>query len=237
MRRYVDGSFLFLDADTIIRDDLKPIFHTNADFSAAPNHSGTGSPDEIPRIESTVFKSLNWPYPSNYVNGGVLYVSDHDDTYLLFDIWHKKWLASFKKTGRHNDQPSLNSALDESGVNFKWIDHRYNAQVHARPHTAWGAAIWHIYSSGQVACPKTVLDIALKEIKQNQTITDELMFDLCSRQHPWLTNNFIDNYAIEKLKASKDIMNINSWVRLWLSDEYFMASKAIIRSLLRLLMK
>lgn len=232
MRRYVNGSFLYLDADTIIRDDLKPIFETNADFSAAPNHSGTGSSKEIPKSESAVFKSLNWPYPLNYVNGGVLYFSNHDDTYRLFDIWHKNWLDSYHKTGRYNDQPSLNSALNESKINFKWLDQRYNAQVHARPHTAWGAAIWHIYSSGQAACPKTVLDFGLKEIKEHHNITESLIVDACYRQHPWLINNFIDKYAINKLKKSKNIINTHNWKWLWLTDEYIMASKAIIRSYL-----
>src|SRR5262245_33219501 len=39
LRRLVGGSFLFLDNDTFVRDDISEIFSLGGDIACAPNHS------------------------------------------------------------------------------------------------------------------------------------------------------------------------------------------------------
>lgn len=232
LRQHLSGSFLYLDGDTLIRDDLLQIFLSNASLAGVPNHNGIGSYQEIPGTELEVFEKFNWSLPSHYVNGGVLYFSDHPDTYVFCNLWHEKWLGCSTQTGKHFDQPSLNSAIKDSKINFTWLDHRFNAQVHARPHTAWGAAIWHIYFSGPHVTPKTVFEKALEESKHTYLISSVEVARFCQRPHPWLVDNPLDWLAISSMKNDKNIFNGDRWERLWLADKYGLFLKRLSQQVL-----
>ena len=233
MRRYLKGPFLYLDADTLIRGDLSPIFSTTAAFSAAPNHSGSGDASEIPDTELAPFFKMNWRIPEKYVNGGVLYFSDQPDVYAFAELWHQKWLDCSARTGRHYDQHSLNSALNDSCIDFAWLNHRYNAQVNARPKTAWGAVVWHIYLSDHHASPKTLFDLDLSHLMQNKTGRPEILGILNQQDHPWLVDNLIDRLAVRRIRYGDHILAPRSWERLWLSDSYMDAIKSVIRTFRR----
>lgn len=221
LRHYVEGPFLYLDADTLIRDDLSPIFNTKASLAGVPNHSGTGSPSEIPSSELKIYEKLGWSLPSNYyVNGGVLFFADHSEVYEFCNLWHQKWIECSSTIGKHLDQPSLNSAIDDTQIHFTWLDHPYNAQVHARPHTAWDARIWHIYLSEPHPSPKNVLAQALVQYRQGTSMSSHDIAKLCQRPHPWLINNPLHWLAIRNLKKKSSILGPNRWERLWLADQY-----------------
>ena len=230
MRRYLRGAFLYLDADTLIRGDLNPLFLSTASFSAAPNHSGTGEASEIPESELAPFHQMNWPIPQKYVNGGVLYFSDHPEVYGFAELWHQKWLDCSVRTGKHYDQHSLNSALNDSCIKFEWMSHRYNAQVHARPNTAWGAVVWHIYLSGQHASPKTLFDFVLANLDQYKFDRSDILDALVQRDHPWLIDNIIDRFAVKRIRHRNQILGPRRWERLWLADDYLGAIKSAIRT-------
>ncbi|MCM1983008.1 hypothetical protein [Lyngbya confervoides] len=221
LRQHLSGPFLYLDADTIIRGDLSEVFQTTASFAAAPNHSGSGDPAEMPGNEKEKFISLGWQLPDkHYVNGGVLFFAERPEVYDFCNLWHQKWLACSEKTGKHYDQPSLNSAIHDSRINFTWLKHRFNAQVHARPHTAWGAAIWHIYLSEPHASPETEFGEALIKLRQEQSITAAEVANLCQQSHPWTVKNPIDVLAVQSLKHQSTVLNGDRWERLWLANQY-----------------
>jgi hypothetical protein len=44
LRQCVEGPFLFLDADTLVRGDLTPIFQINSATASVAKHSGSGDP-------------------------------------------------------------------------------------------------------------------------------------------------------------------------------------------------
>jgi hypothetical protein len=233
MRNHINGPFLYLDGDTLIRGDLNPIFETEASFSAAANHSGAGCPSEMPTKEAMDFKKLNWPFPKRfYANGGVLFFSGQDETFSFSELWHQKWLEYTKKTESFYDQPSLNSALNDSNINFCWMDTVYNAQVHSRPYTAWGAKVWHLYYSDQDPSPRTILDFGLTQLRQNKSFNKESLQKLCKRSHPWIITNFIDWFAVKRLYSSKQILDHKSWKRLWLADDYAGAMRVFNHNLL-----
>jgi hypothetical protein len=202
LREHLSGDFLYLDADTVIRGDLTEIFNIKSSFAAAPNHSGSGDPAEIPSDETENFKLLGWELPKYYyVNGGVLFFADAPDTYSFCQIWHKKWLASAEKRGSFRDQPSLNSAIADSGVSFSWLPHRFNAQVDARPIYAPDAVIWHLYGSNGGLHTKTVFGQYIDGLQKGENITYRQIEYLCNRQHPWQINylyrvvlDMIDSY-------------------------------------------
>jgi hypothetical protein len=197
MRSYIEGAFLYLDADTLIRGRLSPIFSTDASFCAAPNHSGTGSPSEIPPEERKLFEKMKWQFPSDfYVNGGVLFFADNPTVYEFFHIWHRKWLQFVLITGEHFDQPSLNSALSESNVQFSLLPHRFNAQIQNCPRTALGAIVWHFYSS-QRQYPATVFDAALSKISKEKPSSGLWVRDLCEKTHPWIVSNLSEWFYVK----------------------------------------
>jgi hypothetical protein len=223
IRNRMDGPFLFLDGDTLVRDNLASIFETKASLAGVPNHSGKGLPSEIPGSERLIFNAFGWSLPPKYVNGGVLFFSDEPDTYQFCGKWHELWIECSRKTGQHFDQVALNKALNDSGVNFTWIDHRFNAQVHARPARAWGAAIWHIYLSGHHASPKTVLDLCLDRMRSGRSVDQQFVAKICQREYPWLINNPIDWVAVNRFRRQTEVLRGRGWEHLWLADEYLQA--------------
>jgi len=233
MRRYIDGAFVYLDADTLIRGDISPVFDTDTSFSAAPNHSGNGYASEIPDTERIIFNNMSWTVPKKYVNGGVLFFSDKPDVHAFAELWHKKWLDCSARTSNHYDQQSLNSALNDSCIDFAWMNNRYNAQVNARPNTAWGAVVWHIYLSDHHASPKTILDFVLANLNQKQLDSSDLISALSKRDHPWIVENVIDRLALKRIRYNDKILRPKSWVRLWLADDYRGAIKSVFRAVRR----
>jgi hypothetical protein len=232
MRRYVKGPFLYLDADTLIRGDLSPIFTDTKYFSAVPNHNGSGSASEIPYHELTFLTQMNWTTPEKYVNGGVLYFPDCSEVNKFSDLWHRKWMDFSTKTGKHYDQIALNSALNESCIKFDWLNHHYNAQVNARPHTAWNAVIWHIYISDHPN-PKTVLNLGLEYLKQKRG-TPEMIKLLTLYPHPWIVSNIIDRLVLRRFRYyGKKLLGIQNWERFWLADDYIGAVKKVYYSILQ----
>ena len=223
LRQYLSGSFLYLDADTLVRDDISSIFSNQASLAGVPNHNGAGTSSEIPGSEMLTFTQLNWSLPSHYVNGGVIFFSDTPETYTFCNLWHQKWLECTAKIGKHFDQPSLNYAIDQSRINFTWLPHKFNAQVHARPHTAWNAVLWHIYLSEPHASPRNVLADALVRQEKDFLISPDEVQELTQRSHPWIINNILDLVAIGSLKKKKLILGPNNWERLWLSGSYLSA--------------
>lgn len=221
IRQHVGGPFLFLDADTLVRASLSQVFESSADFAAAANHSGSGHPSEMPSCEVDMFNLMGWEMPTRYyVNGGVLFFADSLGAYDFCDIWHQHWLASFARTGKHLDQPSLNAALAASGVNFQWLPTRFNAQVHARPASAKGAAIWHIYTSDHHASPETVLDLEVKRLNASGQLGSRRLAGQCARVHPWSISNPVDYLAVLRLLHDEGILDGDRWERLWLANRH-----------------
>lgn len=232
IRKYIDGAFLYLDADTIICKNLSLLFNIKSLVAGVPNYNGKGDCSEIPSNEKEILQEMNWEVcPDHYTNGGVLFMADHPDVHDFCSIWHKRWTERLQKTGMYFDQPALNQALHESCVDFSWLPHKYNAQVSARPCTAANAAIWHIYSSRKSKQPKNVLNDLIQKKRQGITVSQISLADVCSKKHPWIINNLIDKHAVSKIQSSCGLVKFYSWEWLWLCGKYFQATKAAFRSI------
>ncbi len=220
MRRHVDGAFLYLDGDTLIRRPLAGMAPEDAALAGVPNHNGTGSPAEIPGIETGIYSQMDWELPRRYANGGVLLFSNHPSTYAFSQLWHRKWLDSSRRSAKHFDQPSLNSAIHESGVPFAWMEHRFNAQVHVRPHTAWGAAVWHFYLSDLHVSPKAALERVIELVRAGSSGAREETQWWCEQSHPWRVDRPTDLLVVSRLMKPGRLLGENDWERLWLAGEH-----------------
>jgi len=232
IRQRLDGLFLYLDSDTLVRGDLDLIFTNDALLAGVPNHNETVLTCKIPISEIQIFEKMGWDLSSNYyVNGGVLLFADSPEVHKFCNLWHEKWLECSSKMGIHRDQPSLNSAIHESKIDFTWLDHRYNAQVHARPNKAWQAVIWHIYLSDLHASPKTVMDKAIKDFRNKNSLSAADISKYCRYQHPWLIQNPLDWLAVYCLNKDSRILGPNRWERLWLANQYGLSFLELFRQI------
>ena len=234
MRRHLEGPMLYLDADTLVLKPLDEIFSCDAAIGAVSNHNGPANPCEIGKVEKKVFLQIGWPVPRHwYVNGGVLYLNDSNDTHRFFDAWHAKWQIANNVTGKHFDQPSLNSALNETSPSFCLLDHRFNAQVCISPWSARGAAIWHIYHSALHPSPKNVLETCLRVVRDNGSLPELLIDEISRGEHPWCVENRLDAIAVKTILKRKAYLDRHSMCRLWLARKYHSLLPGISMRILR----
>src|SRR4051794_14367630 len=148
MRQILDGDFVYLDSDTLVVDRLDKMLACHASVGGIANHSGTDDPTGLNDVEQDYFHTMGWELPRKvYVNGGVLLLRDSDPARRFCQLWHEKWLA-WTRRGRYTDQPSLNSALTDSGVDYEILPDRFNAQIGGKPSLCREpVAVWHIYTS------------------------------------------------------------------------------------------
>lgn len=154
LRLLLSGPFLYLDSDTVVRRPLASIAASRADLALAPNHSADGIGDQICLEDSKALEQMGWQPHSPYFNGGVLWYADTANARRFAEQWHANWLENIKVAERYHDQPALNHTLRSiQDLEICCLDHRWNAQVKTPQgiHYATDAAIWHIYSSFDIA--------------------------------------------------------------------------------------
>lgn len=148
LRERISGPFLFVDVDSIVRDDIAPIFRSPGDIAGAPNHSRESISQQIWAGDQTMLDEMKWPIrPTFYVNSGVMLATESEGTHRLYRLWHEKWRTSQRQLRDSRDQPSLNAAIHEADVECTRLAIRFNAQIGANPIVVPDAAIWHYNSS------------------------------------------------------------------------------------------
>ena len=129
MRRYVQGDFLYVDADTVWSTPVDATDFTHDIMGVLDGHCLLTEHPLKKEIEED-FKRVNCnPNVEQYVNGGVLFSKDSNVSKNFFNLWHKKWLET-SKTGYFIDMPSLNCAFKEMyGNNVPLLPGVYNCQI------------------------------------------------------------------------------------------------------------
>lgn len=151
LRLLLDGSFLFLDSDTVVRKPLTPLLKINADLAAATNHSADTLAEQIWSEDQANLDTMGWKIQAPYVNGGVIWYANTPGAHQFAAAWHQNWLAKVEKIGGYRDQPALNHSLyATTKIRLQTLDHRWNAQIAMNPGLAQDATIWHTYSSNGV---------------------------------------------------------------------------------------
>ena len=153
---YVDGSFLYIDCDTIITDDLSDI--ENVDAITAGVLDGHCTLDE--HIHKKYFLSRDKKLGfhgtqalGGNINGGlILAKADKEDekaqTTALFKAWNEIWkYSAYEKKDKH-DQSALNEANYRTGMKMALLDGVWNCQPsHGGLAFLKNAKILHYYSS------------------------------------------------------------------------------------------
>lgn len=200
LRSRVTGPFLFLDADTIVRDSLEPIFQADADLAAAVNHSKDTFAEQLWDGDTQVLKDMQWAMGQNhYLNTGVLYFADTPNAHELGRRWHECWQASMTRLGRHVDQPAMNHALHGSCARLAILPHRYNAQILVAPNVAMDAAVWHYYGSSKRQ-PLTTYEVLISRLGEGREVSLSEIRALVACRHPWRRNLWLDDLVARMLR-------------------------------------
>jgi hypothetical protein len=193
LRNLVNGSYLFLDSDTLVRGDLSEVFSTESDIAGAPNHSKDTVQDQIWYQDRAVLTRLGWRVRSDvYINGGAMLCHDTPGARRFAGDWHAKWLTSYRETHGYRDQPALNAAVFDSGVRLTVLPHRFNAQFKTQVSTARDAVIWHCYA-GAGNAPVTQFEALAEALLRGADLRRDAVEAAMTRPHPWRRRSWRDD--------------------------------------------
>lgn len=230
LRSSVDGPFLYLDADTLVRGPLEPVFQSPADVAGALNHSRDTFGEQIWSGNEQVWETMGWRLGrSHYLNGGLLYLADTEAAREFGRLWHRSWSESASRLGRNFDQPALNYALHQSPVRLTILPHRYNAQFMYSPSVALDAAIWHYYSING-GDPITAYGILLNQLERGLKFDPSLVRPLVRCRHPWRRELWLDDLAA---RSVKDKPKLDDEDLLWFRGERWASIRLRLRRAFR----
>lgn len=128
LRNLIKGNFLYVDTDTVIRDNLRSLENFECHIAAAydRNENGEGNEFMNERFHKIGEEDLN-----NYIffNSGVLLVKDSPESYKFFNDWHSIWWEGYNQYGVEIDQVSFLKANLKNGNLIKELPGEFNCQL------------------------------------------------------------------------------------------------------------
>ena len=195
MRGAVSGDFLFLDADTVVRKPLRPMWPADTDVAACPNYSRDTLREQSCDEESAYMAAMGWPAPPTYLNSGVVFFADSPRAHAAGRLWHECWSRGRDGSGRHVDQPSFNHAMRASGAEVYVLPHAWNAQINRSPLTAEDASIWHYYHSLQRPAD-TTFAIEVRRLSGHHPVSPTVVQRLVNADVPWPTDSWLRRIVV-----------------------------------------
>lgn len=179
-RKYINGSLLFLDTDTIIAEDLSTIDLIEADVACVlDSHAQLDKifyGESIRKRMMHIF-GINVQHENIYFNSGVMLVKDSPIVHRLFDEWHRNWkIAAFEK-GQCFDQPALMASDIACGHVIKELPGIWNCQVLTSIQYLHHAKVIHFFNfpcEGKSEWSPFFDDETFLQLKRSGMITDEM---------------------------------------------------------------
>lgn len=198
LRKIINGTFLFLDSDIVVRGDLSPLFMLDTDIAGARNHSLEKYADQIYKTDAASIKALGWSVrPDVYINGGVILYKDTEAANQFANEWHRRWLHCFKIRHNHRDQPALNAALQATKVRLHQIPDQFNAQFNRNIHVIPSAVIWHYYAAGIGKHTETIFEKLVRDLMKGKSLNWQRVEQAMQAQHPWCVQNRFSNQVFK----------------------------------------
>jgi hypothetical protein len=216
LRTFIEGEFVFLDADTLVIDRCDEIFDRGAPLAAADDLNSTFPFPHTPLWIEPIYAHFGWQYPlSHYFNTGVVYWADSPDTRQLAQVWHDRWSLVAEVFGKYQDQPAFNSSVRDCGINVDVLPTIYNAMVEAHPRFVRGAKILHYFSSKPSSAPAntTLLAHLLHTYRLSKKIDWQAVAAASARRDAWIgtTPNLEIEWARRNYGRSVLILGARGW--------------------------
>lgn len=148
MRKYVDGDFLYVDADTVWNSPPEESDFTHDVMGVLDGHCLLNEHPAKKWIENDFRKVKYNPKVEKYINGGILFSKDSDASRKFFEHWHEKWMET-SASGYFIDMPSLNYAIKQIGDSFALLPDSYNVQISLSWEHFFRAKVIHFFTGWQ----------------------------------------------------------------------------------------
>ena len=183
MRSLLEGDLLFLDIDTLILRDLSPLWEHDAVISGIHDDNTLGGHFDNRLTDG--FKQLGWSAPSEpYLNSGVMFWRDNEESHRLGEAWHQCWLESREVMG-DTDQPALNRAMTQTGTTLKLLPQDYNQKVRDRPGILKKPVILHYETRSALYSKHTLINHLMRQLTGNGKIDESMLHRARKRNDPW----------------------------------------------------
>lgn len=195
IRQYIEGSFLFLDTDTVIAGTLDYIDTLTCYIGAVLEYHLplTMSPfrQSVVANFANVF-GFDASKEEYWFNSGVLYVADNECTHEFYKRWNENWRYSAIEKMMSQDEPALMKTNLEFEYIIEELSGHYNCQPCMSVKYLNDAKIIHylhmFFPANQSFCPfmdKSIYRLLKKEGK----ITDEIsiLIKECKSSYSTLT--------------------------------------------------
>lgn len=158
IRDYIEGTFLYIDNDTIITGRLDKLDDLRFDVGAVYNQHREWAEYRCHPMMLD-FKNVTGTNPeeenkfSAYYNGGVIFSKDTPEAHKFFRTWHDLWLKSSLEFGFHKDQPAMWHANFLCNNIITPIDGFYNFQAIYPKYSLkylFNCKIFHYFSSSPI---------------------------------------------------------------------------------------
>jgi len=235
----VEGAFLFLDSDTVVRKCLSALFYSTADVAAARNHSRRILHEQMWDCDQEIFQKMSWPVPTDhYLNSGVIFYAGNRASREFAKTWHQLWQQSYASTGDHRDQAAFNYALRMSGSRCEVLPDTFNAQIKSRhvfkaesldekrrSTLERDAAIWHVYAAMHGGAAETALEHLAARCVSSQKLTEQDVRSLIRTKHPWRRDDVLDDWVAQVMRRQETTA---AWSRMWMGGRRLGAIKALL---------
>lgn len=146
VRKYIDGDFLFIDADTIICDTLEEIDSFQYPMMMVlDSHRLFEDKKGITSKNIIIRKVFNRIYDlDHFYNSGVIFVKDTKESHSFFEEWHDNWIFSCSKDVI-TDQQSLGITVMNNNI-IKELEGNYNYQINSSAKYLHSAKIIHFFN-------------------------------------------------------------------------------------------
>ena len=130
MRSYVEGDFLFIDADTVVARPLDDIDAVEAPLAACRDLHSVFAAHPHRTATVNICRKLGFDATgiADYFNSGVLLVKDTPENHRFFEAWQQYYTEGYAK-GVKADQPSLAQTLFSLGVKMALLKDEWNCEV------------------------------------------------------------------------------------------------------------
>ena len=231
----IEGSFIFVDSDTVIRRKITFDLDTNNDIGLVRNHSRYNLSEQLWAGDLQVIRLMGWNEPQEiYFNSGVIFYKGNSRSKEFAKKWHQTWKEGYEKTGFHVDQPSLSHLISLDKFNIQPMHNKYNSQIKSRLNFKYNsiesineiekdAIIWHYYYSDTEKYNFTAFELLVKKASKINTFKKSEIFQLLQAEFPWRCSNFLDRIIARR--ASK-MPRIKGFALLWLEGRKIKAIKS-----------
>lgn len=231
----IEGSFIFVDSDTVIRKKINFDLELNNEIGLVRNHSRYTLSEQLWIGDLKVIEMMGWNKPERmYFNSGVIFYQGNSRSKKFAEVWHQTWKEGYEKTGFHIDQPSLSQIISWDKFNIQSMDNKYNSQIKSRLNFKYDsiesinevekdAVIWHYFYSDTEKYNFTQFELLVKKSSKINAFKKSEILKLLKVEFPWRCSSFMDR--IIAARASK-LSRIKGFYLFWLEGRKIKAIKS-----------